>query len=465
MKTFQRKKRLGGLAVPKLGASWSSPGLWFFRIPASFPNTILCSAIRRWSLSKQFLPLSRRHMAMAQTPPRFNCSDFFRDVSVVAPLGPQLCNGSGHSRSAGGWEPFDLEDLNLTAEELRLKYLGPQQSRLFGPVCATYLLIFAVGAAGNALTCLVILRHPAMRTPTNYYLFSLAVSDLLVLLLGLPLELYEMRHNYPFQLGAGGCYFRTLLFETVCLASVLNVTALSVERYMAVVRPLQAKALVTRAHARRVIGALWAVSVLCSLPNTSLHGIQELEVPGRGVVPNTAICTLVRPRAIYNLVVQGTTLLFFGIPMATISTLYVLIGLRLRRERRLWAQRVTRDSASDCSNLGDRLKPKMHRQTQVTKMLFVLVVVFGVCWAPFHVDRLMWSCVSHWTEELLQAFEYVHVISGVFFYLSSAANPVLYSLLSSRFRGAFRQALGMQVMRQRPRTLLPLLPGLPQPRH
>lgn len=296
---------------------------------------------------------------------------------MVAPLGPQPCNVSGHSRSAVGWEPFDPEDLNLTVEELRLKYLGPKQSRLFGPVCATYLLIFAVGAAGNALTCLVILRHRAMRTPTNYYLFSLAVSDLLVLLLGLPLELYEMQHSYPFQLGAGGCYFRTLLFETVCLASVLNVTALSVERFVAVMRPLQAKALVTRAHARRVIGALWAASVLCSLPNTSLHGIQELEVPGRGVVPNTAICTLVRPRAIYSLVVQGTTLLFFGLPMATISTLYVLIGLRLRRERRLWVQRVTRGSANDFSSLGDRprncpgtpLQPKMHRQTQVTKML------------------------------------------------------------------------------------------------
>ncbi|XP_036624008.1 neuromedin-U receptor 1 [Trichosurus vulpecula] len=388
------------------------------------------------------------------------------DVSA----GPQLCNGS--SDSARAWEVFDLEDLNLTAEELRLKYLGPQQSRLFEPVCATYLLIFAVGATGNALTCLVILRQQAMRTPTNYYLFSLAVSDLLVLLLGMPLELYEMRQNYPFQLGAGGCYFRTLLFETVCLASVLNVTALSVERYVAVVRPLQAKALVTRAHARRVIGALWAVSVLCSLPNTSLHGIQELEVPGRGVVPNTAICTVVRPRTFYNLVVQGTTLLFFGLPMATISTLYVLIGLRLRQERRLWAQRVARGSASDSSSLGDKLRscvgiplqPKRHGQMQVTKMLFVLVVVFGVCWAPFHVDRLMWSCVSHWTEELLQAFEYVHVISGVFFYLSSAANPVLYSLLSSRFRGAFCQALGVRVAR-RPRTLLPLLPGLPQPRH
>lgn len=73
----------------------------------------------------------------------------------------------------------------------------------------------------------------------------------------------------------------------------------------------------------------------------------------------------------------------------------------------------------------------------------VLVLVFGICWAPFHIDRLMWSFVSDWTDGMLLAFQYVHVVSGVFFYLSSAANPVLYSLMSSRFRDTFREALGL----------------------
>lgn len=68
-------------------------------------------------------------------------------------------------------------------------------------------------------------------------------------------------------------------------------------------------------------------------------------------------------------------------------------------------------------------------------------MVFATCWAPFHIDRLMWSFVSHWTEGLHLAFQYVHVISGIFFYLSSAANPVLYSLMSSRFRDSFWEAL------------------------
>lgn len=80
-------------------------------------------------------------------------------------------------------------------------------------------------------------------------------------------------------------------------------------------------------------------------------------------------------------------------------------------------------------------------QTPFSAPTVVLVLVFGICWAPFHIERLMWSFVSHWTDCLRLAYKYVHVISGVFFYLSSAVNPVLYSLMSSRFQDTFREAL------------------------
>lgn len=40
------------------------------------------------------------------------------------------------------------------------------------------------GIFGNLSVCCVILRFPGMRSATNYYLFSLAVADLLILLLG-----------------------------------------------------------------------------------------------------------------------------------------------------------------------------------------------------------------------------------------------------------------------------------------
>lgn len=319
--------------------------------------------------------------------PYINCSGPEFPLSQrdfpVEPISPNLCNRT-HPETL-----FDPKDANLTEEQLRDKYLGPRRSSFFVPVCVIYLLIFAVGAVGNALTCIVILRHRFMRTPTNYYLFSLAISDLLVLLLGMPLELYDMWSNYPFLLGASGCYFKTLLFEAVCFASILNVTALSVERYIAVVHPLKAKYVVTRNHAKRVIVTIWVLSVICSIPNTSLHGLQPLYVPGRGRVPDSEICTLVKPRLTYNLIIQITTIVFFFLPMGTISVLYLLIGLQLKKEKMLEALGAKSGGGRDCHNTRGQKKVK---RRQVTKMLCESDAgdgwsqgvspraVFGGCW-------------------------------------------------------------------------------------
>lgn len=184
----------------------------------------------------------------------------------------------------------DLDEICVTEKDYLAKRLGPATSPVFLPVCITYLTIFMVGVLGNSLTCAVILRYRVMQTPTNYYLLSLAVSDLLVLLLGMPLELYEMWQNYPFLLGVGGCYFKTFLFETVCFASILNVTALSVERYVAVVHPLKVKHMTTRAHVKRVIFMLWGLSMLCAVPNTTLHGIVVLAPMFGRQFPQSATC-------------------------------------------------------------------------------------------------------------------------------------------------------------------------------
>lgn len=76
--------------------------------------------------------------------------------------------------------------------------------------------------------------------------------------------------------------------------------------------------------------------------------------------------------------------------------------------------------------------------------LAMVVAVFGVCWAPFHIERLLWSSISHWTDLMHSVYQYVHVVSGFFFYLSSAVNPIIYSLLSTRFRESFREIVCSQ---------------------
>ena len=65
--------------------------------------------------------------------------------------------------------------------------LGPRSvgsNALLIPLTILYLVIFISGVAGNVAVCLVIVKNKSMHTATNYYLFSLAISDLMILIFG-----------------------------------------------------------------------------------------------------------------------------------------------------------------------------------------------------------------------------------------------------------------------------------------
>ncbi|KAL8585527.1 hypothetical protein ACOMHN_051412 [Nucella lapillus] len=75
---------------------------------------------------------------------------------------------------------------NITVEQFLLERLGPRSKDTWSAVVLTvvYSIIFLSGSVGNICTCIVIVRNHCMQTTTNYYLFSLAVSDLMLLFFG-----------------------------------------------------------------------------------------------------------------------------------------------------------------------------------------------------------------------------------------------------------------------------------------
>jgi hypothetical protein len=84
----------------------------------------------------------------------------------------------------GNLTRYDL--VNESVEEYLVRMLGPKHLPLAVviPITIIYVTIFVSGVVGNVAVCVVIARNKSMRTATNYYLFSLAVSDLTLLLLG-----------------------------------------------------------------------------------------------------------------------------------------------------------------------------------------------------------------------------------------------------------------------------------------
>ncbi|KAE8751767.1 hypothetical protein FOCC_FOCC001616, partial [Frankliniella occidentalis] len=106
------------------------------------------------------------------------------------------------------------------------------------PLSVLYVVIFVFGVLGNISTCIVIGRNRQMRTATNFYLFSLACSDLLLLISGLPLELHKIWFPYPYPFNEPVCVIQGLAAETSANATVLTILLFTCERYIAIVHPL-----------------------------------------------------------------------------------------------------------------------------------------------------------------------------------------------------------------------------------
>ncbi|KAG5326350.1 CAPAR protein, partial [Acromyrmex heyeri] len=296
------------------------------------------------------------------------------------------------------------------------------------PVTIIYAAIFLTGIIGNVSTCIVIARNKSMHTATNYYLFSLAVSDLLLLVSGLPAEMYLVWCKYPYIFGEGFCVLRGLASETSTNASVLTIASFTVERYVAICHPFLSQTLSNLSRAIKLILIIWLVALLFALPQALQFGVvrhnEHLDM---------VMCTV--KRIIVSHSFELSTFLFFVIPMCLITFLYVLIGLKLRKSNMTVPGRT---ESRNCRHYPGR------SSRRVLKMLVAVVIAFFICWAPFHVQRLIAIYGTNkedhitsngpWMEFLYLLMTYV---SGVFYYVSTTINPILYNIMSNKFRIAF----------------------------
>uniref|UniRef100_A0A8C6KGI7 Growth hormone secretagogue receptor type 1 n=1 Tax=Nothobranchius furzeri TaxID=105023 RepID=A0A8C6KGI7_NOTFU len=294
-------------------------------------------------------------------------------------------------------------------------------------VTVIYIPLMLFGLLGNILTILVVWLRPHMRSSTYLYLSSMAVSDLLILLL-LPLDLYKLWRPRPWPLGDLACKLTMFLSECCTFCTILHITFLSLERYLAVCWPITAKTMVTRHRTRVVIGCLWLGAAVSAAPVLVMVGVEDVGVEdpglsqwreadgGEGEIDRRECrCTHYAISSGLLAAMMILSNLYFLVPLCILGLVYSLIG------RTLW------------------LRPKSSRRDQshrnTVKMLGMIVLAFVLCWLPFHVGRtvLSLSLDAH-AYFLYYLSQYLNLVSSVLFYLSAAVNPLLYNLMSARYR-------------------------------
>jgi neuromedin U receptor 1 len=193
-----------------------------------------------------------------------------------------------------------------------------------------YSLILLCGIVGNLSTCFVVITNNCLHTTTNYYLFSLAVSDVLLLLSGLPPEMYNIFvEAYPWPTGQTFCVLRTFIFEMTTIASVLTILTFTFERWLHICKAIYAKKFSSGfTRALKIIIFIWLLSCVLALPYLFTSGVyfEEHEYP------ESKLCGILKPYKNFMVnIIQLSVVFLFIVPMTLISIMYVLIGVTLWR--------------------------------------------------------------------------------------------------------------------------------------
>ncbi|XP_035705429.1 pyrokinin-1 receptor-like isoform X2 [Folsomia candida] len=383
---------------------------------------------------------------------------------VVVPVNP----GTNFSM---GWN-----DTEFDVDKYLEIYLGPRSLPLTSliPMSIIYSLILLTGVFGNVTTMVVIITNNWMHTATNYYLFNLACADLTTLIIAMPMELGIMWVQYPWIFGEIACDIRGILTESTTYASILTIVAFTAERYNAICNPMKTQTKSKFSRATRVICLIWIISIASALPWGYYTKVNYVLDPHNNTMLESAWCGVPfdKPDLSCQILMLLSTMLFFVAPMTLILILYLRIALVLHRSSRNGSLRrccatqhqPSYNNGTPNNGNGPRALPstpqqsysnysakrcqaeRAHMQSRraVIRMLVAICIAFFVLWAPFHSQRLMFVYVTlygEWTPLLRDLNQNIFYVAGVFYFLSSTTNPILYSVMSKRFRRAFRDKL------------------------
>ncbi|NWR72343.1 DRD3 protein, partial [Centropus unirufus] len=183
------------------------------------------------------------------------------------------------------------------------------------------ILILAI-IFGNVLVCLAVLKERALQTTTNYLVVSLAVADLLVATLVMPWVVYLEVTGGVWTFSRICCDIFVTMDVMMCTASILNLCAISIDRYTAVVKPVQYQYSTGQSSCRRVslmIVIVWMLAFAVSCP--LLFGFNTTGDP--------SVCSISNP-----IFVIYSSLVSFYLPFMVTLLLYVRIYLVLRQRQK-----------------------------------------------------------------------------------------------------------------------------------
>ncbi|XP_075974555.1 neuromedin-U receptor 1-like isoform X2 [Anticarsia gemmatalis] len=284
------------------------------------------------------------------------------------------------------------------------------------------LIVFVASLVGNILTCIVIYHDKTMHTATNYYLFNLAISDLLVtvpILLIVYQLLIQESDIVEFKHGVFSCkFFLCIHFIFVTLLwnnGILVMTVLSIERYIAICYPMMLKGTPVWRRVGKIIVTIWTIAIIETLPQ-----LWTLEV----IDTDKSLMCFSLPTPTARIITGSVAVVTFIVPLGIMMFVYTMIAFKVNDNPKY-------DLKNTVYNNGFRRK-------NVNKLI-ALTVSFVVCWLPFFLIRMiMFATDVRDLSFFHRWFATAHKIAMFNSWFTTVLNPLLFSLMSIKFRKALK---------------------------
>ncbi|XP_053449515.1 leukotriene B4 receptor 1 [Nycticebus coucang] len=258
----------------------------------------------------------------------------------------------------------------------------------------------AVGLPGNSFVVWSILTRLRKRSVTALLVLNLALADLAVLLTA-PFFLHFLAQG-TWRFGVAGCCLCHYICGVSMYASVLLITAMSLDRSLAVARPFVSQKLRTKTIARRVLAGIWVMSFLMATPVLRYRRV-ILASNNRSLVCSLKYTS--EDQRAFHLLFEAIT--GFLLPFLAVVASYSDIGRRLQARR-------------------------FHRSRRTGRLVALIILAFAAFWLPYHVVNLAKAGRAlagqpAGSGPAGQRLSLARQVLIALAFLSSSVNPVLYA--------------------------------------
>lgn len=300
-----------------------------------------------------------------------------------------------------------ISTYNYDEEEVLL--CTKTESNNFGEVVVPifFYVIFTISLLGNGLILFLLLKFENIKTVTNLFILNLVISDLLFTV-SLPFWGYYQTHGWIF--GEGLCKVASSTFYIGFYSSILFLTMMTVDRYMAVVHAISAARTRKLTYVYLASAIIWAVSFLSTIPKLFLYGTRNDALYGTLCVETGYNKETIQWWKKFGYGQQ--LLIFFLIPLVIILYCYTLIVVKL-------------------------YSTKMNNKDKAVKLILLIVLAFFICWTPFNVVLFIKAQNLYQESEgddCSNTIDYVYFLCRNIAYFHCCVNPFFYTFVGTKFR-------------------------------